>query len=231
MVNEENTLALNSEDPDKEQFSLNILELETHSNVSTSSLGEEDDQAIRETVDLPDIDFENISIVAGDTRKDEIVRETFRLNDIPDIDDNFPNRGQTSRQEGDLLQSDDERSSDPKPRRRGKMRVKEVKYGMTVIANIGNFENIRTHIEATAEVESEGDQDFTDCIHELSDHIRKIGRDEYRLIKGKQLRKKNTTISQPSKIQDPTPVESVSSLEGVQSKMDKLENNIPEIIS
>lgn len=71
--------------------------------------------------------------------------------------------------------------------RKPKMKIKEIKYGMTVIANLGNYENIRTHIEATAEIEE--NEDLVPSIKELSSHIRKIGREEYRVIKEKTIAK------------------------------------------
>lgn len=75
-----------------------------------------------------------------------------------------------------------EGDNEPVPAK-AKMKIKEIKYGMTVITNIGNYENIRTHIEATAEIES--NEDFLASVEELSSQIRTIGRSEYREIKKK----------------------------------------------
>lgn len=73
-----------------------------------------------------------------------------------------------------------EQDKEPVPAK-AKMKIKEIKYGMTVITNLGNYENIRTHIEATAEIES--NEDFLSSVEELSSQIRTIGRSEYREIK------------------------------------------------
>lgn len=72
-------------------------------------------------------------------------------------------------------------SDTPPAPEKARMKIKEIKYGMTVITNIGNYENIRTHIEATAEIES--NEDFLSSVEELSSQIRTIGRSEYRDIK------------------------------------------------
>lgn len=79
--------------------------------------------------------------------------------------------------------------------RKPKMKIKEIKYGMTVIANLGNYENIRTHIEATAEIEE--NEDLVPSIKELSSQIRKIGREEYRTIKEKTLKKEAQSNTRP----------------------------------
>lgn len=123
-------------------------------------------------VDLPDIDFGNVMSMSP-VPTTERVPKAFPM-DLPDEIEILPL----------------EKKSPPNKKSNGthtpEMTVREVKYGMTVIANIGNFENIRTHIEATADVHG---SDFTRCIYELGNHIRKVGRDEYRQIKEKQTRK------------------------------------------
>lgn len=65
------------------------------------------------------------------------------------------------------------------------IKIKEVKYGFSVLTNIGNYENIRTQIEVTAEIE-ENDQ-MIDCINSLSKQIKDWGRQEYRDIKQKAM--------------------------------------------
>lgn len=82
-------------------------------------------------------------------------------------------------QDGSTPNSEPDNSDKKKP----KMKIKEIKYGMTVITNIGNYENIRTHIEATAEIES--NDDFLSSVEELSSQIRSVGRSEYKAIKRK----------------------------------------------
>lgn len=61
------------------------------------------------------------------------------------------------------------------------MRIKEIKCGVTVIANIGNYENIRTHLEATAEIESESD--LMDAMTVLNRQLKELSRKEYLEIK------------------------------------------------
>jgi len=65
-----------------------------------------------------------------------------------------------------------------------KVKIKEVKYGMSVLTNIGNYENIRTHLEVTAELE-EG-QDLNECINQLSKQVKDWARSEYIGIKQKR---------------------------------------------
>jgi hypothetical protein len=63
------------------------------------------------------------------------------------------------------------------------MKIKEVKYGMQVLANIGNYENIRINIEMTAEVENE--EEVAGVIEELKKRIRPQIMAEYKQIKAK----------------------------------------------
>lgn len=66
-----------------------------------------------------------------------------------------------------------------------KMKIKEVKYGFSVLTNIGNFENIRTQIEVSAEIED--NQDLFPTINTLSKQIKDWGRREYKDIKQKSM--------------------------------------------
>jgi len=64
-----------------------------------------------------------------------------------------------------------------------KPRVKEIKYGMSVLANVGDFENVRTSIELTADV-MDGD-DVDACIDSLRETVKSWSRSAYREIKGR----------------------------------------------
>ena len=66
-----------------------------------------------------------------------------------------------------------------------KMKIKEVKYGFSVLTNIGNFENIRTQIEVSAEIEE--NEDLFPTINALSKQIKDWGRREYKDIKQKSM--------------------------------------------
>ena len=68
-----------------------------------------------------------------------------------------------------------------------KVKIKEIKYGMSVLTNIGNYENIRTHLEVTVELE-EG-QDLNECINQLSKQVKDWARSEYIGIKQKRNKK------------------------------------------
>lgn len=63
------------------------------------------------------------------------------------------------------------------------MKIKEVRYGFSVLTNIGNYENIRTQIEVSAEIED--NSQMLDCIDILSRQIKNWGRNEYKKIKAK----------------------------------------------
>ena len=61
------------------------------------------------------------------------------------------------------------------------VKVKEIKYGFSVLTNIGNYENIRTQIEVSAEI---GEEDsITDVLDVLSTQVKDWGRKEYKDIK------------------------------------------------
>ena len=61
------------------------------------------------------------------------------------------------------------------------VKVKEIKYGFSVLTNIGNFENIRTQIEVSAEI---GEEDkIEDVLEVLSKQVKNWGRKEYKDIK------------------------------------------------
>lgn len=60
-------------------------------------------------------------------------------------------------------------------------KIKEVKYGMSILKNIGNFENIRTNIEVVAEV-SENDS-LDDCLDDLSVQIKAWAKKSYQEIR------------------------------------------------
>lgn len=103
-----------------------------------------------------------------------------------------------------------------------KMKIKEVKYGMTVITNIGNYENIRTHIEATAEVDN--NEDFIGCIQELSNQIRRIGRHEYAEIKRKNMRQP-VRPPQQNQQQQSRPQQQNRSQQGQQNYQNRTQQN------
>lgn len=61
------------------------------------------------------------------------------------------------------------------------VKVKEIKYGFSVLTNIGNYENIRTQIEVSAEI---GEEDnITEVLDVLSTQVKDWGRREYKDIK------------------------------------------------
>lgn len=61
------------------------------------------------------------------------------------------------------------------------VKIKEIKYGFSVLTNIGNFENIRTQIEVSAEI---GEEDkIEDVLEVLSKQVKNWGRKEYKDIK------------------------------------------------
>lgn len=61
------------------------------------------------------------------------------------------------------------------------IKIKEIKYGFSVLTNIGNFENIRTQIEVSAEIgENDNLQNVLDV---LSTQVKDWGRKEYKDIK------------------------------------------------
>lgn len=65
-----------------------------------------------------------------------------------------------------------------------KLKIKEIKYGISVLINLGNYENIRTNIELTAET-SENDN-IEDSLNELRKMVKEWGREEYLQIKQKK---------------------------------------------
>lgn len=88
-----------------------------------------------------------------------------------------------------------------------KFRIKEVKYGMLVTSNIGNFENIKVNLEVTADI-PEG-ADALECIEELGKTVKEWGRKEYREIKGKK-EPRHMPVPMPEKI-DNIPVRNLDS--------------------
>lgn len=64
------------------------------------------------------------------------------------------------------------------------MQIKEVRYGMSLTINTGNFENVKIHIELAGELEE--NDNITDTINLLKDIVRKECIQQYKSIKNKQ---------------------------------------------
>ena len=62
-----------------------------------------------------------------------------------------------------------------------KVKIKELKYGFSVLSNIGNFENIRTQIEVSADIDE--NDSIEDVLNVLSKQVKDWGRREYKDIK------------------------------------------------
>lgn len=78
-------------------------------------------------------------------------------------------------------ENDEQIENEEKP----KMKIKEIKYGFSVLTNIGNFENIRSQVEVSAEIED--NSQMMECIDVLSKQIKDWGRREYKQIKSKAM--------------------------------------------
>lgn len=63
------------------------------------------------------------------------------------------------------------------------MKIKEVKYGMEILINIGNYENVRKQIEVTAEVEEGETIEGVTIV--LKNSIEPLLKEEYICIKKK----------------------------------------------
>lgn len=61
------------------------------------------------------------------------------------------------------------------------LKIKEIKYGFSVLTNIGNYENIRTQIEVSTEIGE--DDKVEDVLDALSKQVKDWGRKEYKDIK------------------------------------------------
>lgn len=63
------------------------------------------------------------------------------------------------------------------------MKIKEVKYGMEILINVGNYENVRKQIEVTAEVEEGETLEGVAIV--LKNSIEPLLKEEYIRIKNK----------------------------------------------
>lgn len=61
------------------------------------------------------------------------------------------------------------------------MQIKEVRYGMEILINIGNYENVRKNLEITATVEN--DDTLEGVTTFLKNSIEPLLREEYKKIK------------------------------------------------
>lgn len=64
------------------------------------------------------------------------------------------------------------------------MKIKEVKYGMSLTINTGNYENVKIHLELAGELED--NDNIIDTINLLKEIVRKECRQQYKSIKNKQ---------------------------------------------
>lgn len=77
----------------------------------------------------------------------------------------------------DNIVSEKELEKEPKVN----LKIKEIKYGFSVLTNIGNYENIRTQIEVSTEIGE--DDKVEDVLDALSKQVKDWGRKEYKDIK------------------------------------------------
>jgi len=64
------------------------------------------------------------------------------------------------------------------------MKIEEVKYGMSLTINTGNYENVKIHLELAGIVEE--NDNITDTINLLKEIVRKECIQQYKTIKNKQ---------------------------------------------
>lgn len=64
------------------------------------------------------------------------------------------------------------------------MQIKEVRYGMSLTINTGNYENVKIHLELAGIVEE--NDNITDTINSLKEIVRKECIQQYKSIKNKQ---------------------------------------------
>ena len=64
------------------------------------------------------------------------------------------------------------------------MKIKEVKYGMSLTINTGNFENVKIHVELAGELQE--NDNITDTINSLKKIVREECKEQYKSIKNKQ---------------------------------------------
>jgi len=64
------------------------------------------------------------------------------------------------------------------------MQIKEVKYGMSLTINTGNYENVKIHLELAGIVEE--NDNIKDTINALKQIVREECKEQYKSIKNKQ---------------------------------------------
>ena len=64
------------------------------------------------------------------------------------------------------------------------MKIKEVRYGMSLTINTGNFENVKIHVELAGELQE--NDNITDTINSLKKIVREECKEQYKSIKNKQ---------------------------------------------
>lgn len=97
-------------------------------------------------------------------------------NTVPEVNE-IETEENNERVDIDNIVSEKELEKEPKVN----LKIKEIKYGFSVLTNIGNYENIRTQIEVSTEIGE--DDKVEDVLDALSKQVKDWGRKEYKDIK------------------------------------------------